>query len=187
MDPNATMLQLMTELAQDEPDRAQVAHLLVCLSEWVASGGFLPAVDSLNDYTFEVGAAREDRLTIIMDCSGSMADLRAGLDPSGTRRLKALREVLVSVRPGTRITVQAVGQYAHRLHTMLEDEPVNIDHISNVVRHAMVDFGRGPGLYDGVAEDAAPGQLCIITSIHGVELATGYGRSRKAQVIQVKP
>lgn len=55
MDPNATMLQLMTELAQDEPDRAQVAHLLVCLSEWVASGGFLPAVDSLNDYTFEVG------------------------------------------------------------------------------------------------------------------------------------
>lgn len=187
MEPNATMSQLMNELAQDEPDRSHVAHLLVSLSEWVAGGGFLPAVDSLNDYTFEVGAERPGRLTIVMDCSGSMADMRAGLDPSGTKRLKALREVLVSVRPGTRITVQAVGQDVRQLHTMLEDEPVNIEHISNAVQHAMVDFDRGPGIYDGIADDAAPGQLCIITNIYGVEPATVYGGKRNAQVIQVKP
>lgn len=47
MDPNAAMKQILEELASDKPDREQVAHLLVGLSEWIANGGFLPNVEKV--------------------------------------------------------------------------------------------------------------------------------------------
>ena len=60
MDPNANLMELLTELSDPidiNINRDRVVELLEAQAEWLRSGGFYPTVTSVTpDGTFEVGS-----------------------------------------------------------------------------------------------------------------------------------